>query len=70
MLLVRLRLEGELHDGGVVGVGRRIADDRDVAYVCAAEQDVVVDVVLRRNLLRDISLFRAKRTNCRKRFFN
>lgn len=61
--LVRLRLEGELHNGGIVGVCGGIVEDNDVADVGAAKQDVVVDIVLGGHFLGDIAVFCAKRTN-------
>lgn len=60
---VRFWLEGELHDGWIVGVCGGGVEDDDVTDVSTAEEDVIVDIVLGGYFLGDIAIFRAKRTN-------
>lgn len=52
-----------LHDGRIVGHGRYIVDNANVLDVAAAEQDVVVDLVLRRNRVLRFAVLGAVRAD-------
>lgn len=58
----RLRRQVHLHNGRVIGDGRRIAHT-DVLDVAAPEQDVVVHLVLRGDRVLRLTVLRAERAD-------